>query len=158
MGLPHHGCQNFKKLGKEIPAPHSPFLAHILALPFLAYHHVKMKCTQASVIWCKRRFKLYVCNRDSRWNTIFIKMRQSSDFETIFHFLRPQFFSPKIDLITLVLVGAIWTRLEDRKMNWISRMKLEWSWSCCSPIPSWKCTKSIYAQLSMRSFTFTFHS
>jgi hypothetical protein len=40
-------------------------------------------------------------------NAVFVKMRLSSDFETVFHFLRPQFFPPKTELITLVLVGTI---------------------------------------------------
>ena len=88
-------------------------------------------------------FRSWRWKQNTRCNTDFVKMSQSSDFETVFHFLRPQFFPPKTDLISLVLVGAIWTRLEDRKMNWISRMSLERSWSCYSPISSWKCTKSV---------------
>jgi hypothetical protein len=36
-------------------------------------------------------------------------------------------FPSETKLITFTLVGAKWSWLEDRKMNWISRKKLEWN-------------------------------
>ena len=48
-------------------------------------------------------------------NTVFIKMRQSSDFETSVHFFWPQLFLAKKLLMTFILVAT--TRLEDSKMN-----------------------------------------
>jgi hypothetical protein len=54
IGLPFHGCQNFRKLGYEIPAPHSPLPAHVLAFP--SRHH-RLVGGPASASCCQRSLR-----------------------------------------------------------------------------------------------------